>query len=220
MYVQYKCDCGAEVNSNMEHCPQCGAELPDFSLDQDHDAEAVVADENEADDEELEPPTADNSLRDRFIYALRSYLRHLRRANDIDVREQEEIAEKIAQIQAEGGPWAVRWYKFKRFLLFTLGIIAFFAWMVIGIGLLDQVGYFEGDQQIFLGLFLVSLFPLYLVSIWLVVKHDDRPLPLWQKILQSLWGAANRLTFAFLFLVIGFLVVQTMIDFVISGLFG
>ena len=43
MFVVYNCQkCNAEVNSTLELCPDCGAELPELSLERDYDEEIYL----------------------------------------------------------------------------------------------------------------------------------------------------------------------------------
>lgn len=186
MFVTYKCEnCGSDVNSNMELCSKCGAELPVMTLERDYDTEV---------DEELYE--LEHPIRTRIRKMLGTYGEHLGTVIEQEAEVEESVGREVEKVKAEKGKAAARWYRFKHesLLLFVaIGIIA----VIVAIGIfIDTI---EDEQTAYITWGLLSLVPLYIVSLWLLIKRDYRELSLKRKILQHALGAFNKLAFSILY---------------------
>jgi hypothetical protein len=194
MYVQYKCErCGADVTSELEHCPKCGIELPEYTLYRDYN--------KEIDQElyELEHP-----IRAKLHRFTDPYLSHLSGTAEQEVALEESVHIKAAQILEEEGVAAYRWYKVKRKLWMILAAFVFLVWVVVAS---VPANYIENERIGYIIWGVLSLIPLYGVSVWLLVKGDKREIPMTQKIKRHAWGAFNKLIFSILYLWLGFYVI-------------
>ena len=207
MFVVYKCEeCGADVNSDMEFCPKCDAELPEFTLERDYDAEL------DQEEYELEHP-----IRTKLRKFFGSYGEHLEEVIIREAEKEEEETVKIERLREEKGFWAVRWYELKRFLKLLSIAILLLAWIVLSFILFSEI---ENELLSLVIGGVMAFLPLFGISVWLLMKNDEREIPTRQKIKKHAWGAFNKLLFAIVFLVLVFFVIFLLRVYILEPAFN
>lgn len=209
MFVVYKCEaCGADVNSNMGSCTECGSELQDISLESGFDAEI-----------DEEPYEIEHPILSKFWKVFDTYSEHIFDVVVQDAEMIEEIEEESKRVRKEQGYLRSILRKWRRNLQRNILAIVYAILFLVPIPFVIEA---ENPISVWLK-FVTYAFPLlYIISLLLMAKGDTLEISFVSKLIRNALSAFNRLVFAVVCVGLLFLSVQVLNKywFMFLGYFG
>lgn len=198
MLVQFRCqECGERVTSEMSFCPKCGAELPEFEFPD-------IYDDNYGLDEVAPEPIDEQSVRYRLAQGGINFGNHLLELLSIDDEVNELIRTEGKHLKTTDEKAYRKWQRRRTFSILAASCGYLFLWLPLVLIFTMSA---DGESFDLPRLIVGALMPLYGVSLWFMVREDDRNISLTDKLMQWSVPAFNKLILELFLLALLFMVI-------------